>query len=110
MPSRFEGLPNGTRACVYLETRGDELTVWLTPEQERPGAPDDFDAVYSIDPFPAGAGATFTVPVTLGSGARMSRWAYDLSCLPQKQRAAARSKTFPGIAKAMAEQGVAATE
>ena len=42
--------------------------------------------------------------VTLGSGARMSRWAYDLSCLPQSQRAHARSKTFPGIAAAMASQ------
>jgi len=42
--------------------------------------------------------------VTLGSGARMGRWAYDLSCLPQRERAAARSRTFAGIAMAMAHQ------
>jgi site-specific DNA-cytosine methylase len=38
------------------------------------------------------------------SGNRMSRWYYDTSCLPHADRAKARSKTFPGIAKAMAEQ------
>tara|TARA_R110000737_G_scaffold212662_1_gene229977 strand:+ start:184 stop:825 length:642 start_codon:yes stop_codon:yes gene_type:complete len=38
------------------------------------------------------------------SGNRMSKWYYDTSCLPPKERAKARSKTFPGIAKAMAEQ------
>ena len=38
------------------------------------------------------------------SGNRMSKWYYDTSCLPHKDRAKARSKTFPGIAKAMAEQ------
>lgn len=42
--------------------------------------------------------------VTLGSGARMSRFHYDTSCLPQKDRAHARSKTFPGVALAMADQ------
>lgn len=25
--------------------RGEELVVWLSPEQDRPGAPDDFDAI-----------------------------------------------------------------
>lgn len=38
------------------------------------------------------------------SGNRMSKWYYETSCLPIKDRAKARSKTFPGIAKAMAEQ------
>jgi len=38
------------------------------------------------------------------SGNRMSKWYYDTSCLPIKDRAKARSKTFPGIAKAMTEQ------
>lgn len=38
------------------------------------------------------------------SGNRMSKWYYETSCLPHSQRAKARSKTFPGIAKAMAEQ------
>lgn len=35
---------------------------------------------------------------------RMSKWYYDTSLLPHKDRAKARSKTFTGIAKAMAEQ------
>lgn len=34
----------------------------------------------------------------------MGGWYYKTSCLPRSQRAKARSKTFPGIAKAMAEQ------
>ena len=38
------------------------------------------------------------------SGKRMSKWYYATSCLPQKERAKARSKTFPGIAQAMADQ------
>lgn len=38
------------------------------------------------------------------SGNRMSKWYYETSCLPHEDRAKARSKTFPGIAKAMAEQ------
>jgi hypothetical protein len=42
--------------------------------------------------------------VTLASGARMSKWYYETSCLPQAERATARSKTPPGLAKAMAEQ------
>lgn len=46
-------------------------------------------------------GVVVTFP---SSGKRMSRWAYDLSCLPQRERAQARSRTFPGIAMAMATQ------
>lgn len=42
--------------------------------------------------------------VTSKSGNRMSKWYYDTSCLPLKERAKARSKTFIGIAKAMANQ------
>jgi len=42
--------------------------------------------------------------ITLGNGKRMSKWFYETSCLPQVQRPAARSKTFTGIATAMAEQ------
>jgi hypothetical protein len=38
------------------------------------------------------------------SGKKMSRWFYETSCLPQSERAAARSLTFQGIADAMAEQ------
>ena len=33
-----------------------------------------------------------------------STWAYEMGCLPIEIRAKERSKTFPGIAKAMAEQ------
>jgi site-specific DNA-cytosine methylase len=42
--------------------------------------------------------------VTSSSGNRMSKWYYETSCLPHGERAKARSKTFPGIAMAMAEQ------
>ena len=38
------------------------------------------------------------------SGKRMSKWMADTFNLPPSERARARSKTFPGIAKAMAEQ------
>ena len=38
------------------------------------------------------------------SGKTMPEWYADLWHLPPKERAKARSKTFPGIAKAMAEQ------
>ncbi len=38
------------------------------------------------------------------SGKKMSDWYYKTSCLPQKDRAKARSKTPVGLAKAMAEQ------
>jgi len=38
------------------------------------------------------------------SGKRMNEFHYLTSCLPQKDRAEARSKTFPGIAKAIATQ------
>lgn len=41
---------------------------------------------------------------TLSSGKQMSEWYYKTSCLPQKDRAKARSKTPEGLAKAMAEQ------
>lgn len=39
-----------------------------------------------------------------GNGVVDSRWHYDTYNLPPKERAKARSKTFPGIARAMAEQ------
>lgn len=38
------------------------------------------------------------------SGKSMPKWYADLWKLPEKERATIRSKTFPGIAKAMAEQ------
>lgn len=41
--------------------------------------------------------------ITLKTGARFSRWDYELS-LNRKTRAKLRSKTFPGIARAMAVQ------
>ena len=42
--------------------------------------------------------------VEFESGKRMNKWYYETSCLPQEQRAHVRSKTFPGLARAMAEQ------
>lgn len=39
-----------------------------------------------------------------GKHKRQSLWYYNTRCLPHSQRATASSKTFPGIAKAMAEQ------
>jgi site-specific DNA-cytosine methylase len=39
-----------------------------------------------------------------GKPKSMSDWFYETSCLPQSQRSKARSKTFSGIAEAMAEQ------
>jgi hypothetical protein len=42
--------------------------------------------------------------VTLGNGKTMSKWFYETSCLPQSERAEARSRFWPGIANAMAEQ------
>ena len=42
--------------------------------------------------------------VTMKSGERMSRWHYDSFRLPAKERGHARSKTFSGIAQAMADQ------
>lgn len=42
--------------------------------------------------------------VTLSSGKRMSKWYYETSLLPHKDRANVRSITFEGIAEAMAEQ------
>lgn len=42
--------------------------------------------------------------VDFKSGKKMSKWYYELSRLPHKERGIARSKTFPGIAKAIAEQ------
>ena len=41
--------------------------------------------------------------ITLKTGARFSKWDYDIS-FDRKNRAKLRSKTFPGIAKAMAQQ------
>lgn len=42
--------------------------------------------------------------VTFRSGKRMSKWYCDASSLKPEERAKVRSKTFSGIAKAMAEQ------
>lgn len=39
-----------------------------------------------------------------GKCKRQSLWYYNTRCLPHSERAKAASKTFPGIAKAMAEQ------
>lgn len=39
-----------------------------------------------------------------GKVSRQSLWYYNTRCLPHSERAKAASKTFPGIAKAMAEQ------
>lgn len=43
-------------------------------------------------------------PVEFKSGKKMSRWFYETSKLPQKDRERVRSITFQGIADAMAEQ------
>lgn len=42
--------------------------------------------------------------VTYASGRSMPKWYADAYSLPAKERAKVRSKTFPGIAQAMAEQ------
>jgi site-specific DNA-cytosine methylase len=42
--------------------------------------------------------------ITYKSGRRMPEWYAGLYSLPAKERSKMRSKTFPGIAKAMAEQ------
>ena len=42
--------------------------------------------------------------VNFKSGKRMSKWHHDTFRLPKKERSKARSKTFPGIAKAIAQQ------
>jgi len=42
--------------------------------------------------------------VTFKSGKSMPKWYSDAFRLPPKERSIARSKTFPGIAKAMAKQ------
>jgi hypothetical protein len=39
-----------------------------------------------------------------GKRKRQTMWYYNTRCLPHKDRATAASKTFPGIAAAMAEQ------
>ena len=39
-----------------------------------------------------------------GKRKRQTLWYYNTRCLPHSQRATAASKTFPGIARAMAEQ------
>ncbi len=43
-------------------------------------------------------------PVILSTGKRVDPWYYSVSGLKGAARSAARSKTFPGIAKAMADQ------
>ena len=40
------------------------------------------------------------------SGKRMEMWMYKIRCKPVKERSNLASKTFPGIAKAMAQQWV----
>jgi site-specific DNA-cytosine methylase len=42
--------------------------------------------------------------VTFPSGKKMGKWYYETSCLPQRERATARAKTFKGIAEAMSQQ------
>lgn len=42
--------------------------------------------------------------VSFKGGARHNKWYYETSLLPQKERAKVRSKTFKGIADAMASQ------
>jgi hypothetical protein len=42
--------------------------------------------------------------VTFASGKRMSKWFYESSHLPPKERERMRNKTFQGIADAMADQ------
>lgn len=42
--------------------------------------------------------------VTLANGKRFSKWDYDISCMKHDIRGHLRSKTFPGIAMAMAQQ------
>ena len=44
------------------------------------------------------------VIVHCASGANEPRWHMDTMKLPKEERARARSKTYPGIAKAMADQ------
>lgn len=44
------------------------------------------------------------VIIECASGAREPRWHMETMHLPPKERSKARSKTFPGLAKAMAEQ------
>jgi len=46
---------------------------------------------------------TWVCPKT-GKNKSMHHWFYETSCLPQKDRATARSRTFQGIADAMADQ------
>lgn len=43
-------------------------------------------------------------PIDYGNGRRMTKWMYDAYGLPPAERSKLRSKTFPGIAKAMALQ------
>ena len=42
--------------------------------------------------------------VTLSNGKTFSKWDYEIAAQPYEFRSKLRSKTFPGIAKAMAEQ------
>ena len=42
--------------------------------------------------------------VTCSNGKKFSAWEYKISCVPAEERGKLRSKTFPGIAKAMATQ------
>lgn len=42
--------------------------------------------------------------VTLGNGERFSKWDYEISCMKHSLRGHLRSKTFQGIADAMAHQ------
>lgn len=56
--------------------------------------------------LPALAPTNVVEPIIIecASGAREPRWHMETMHLPPKERAKARSKTFPGIARAMAEQ------
>ena len=56
--------------------------------------------------LPALAPTNVVEPIIIecASGAREPRWHMETMHLPPKERSKARSKTFPGIARAMAEQ------
>ena len=72
------GDPYRKSTCLWLKGL-PKLNPWVTEEPE-------------------------TEIVTFDSGKRMPKWYADAWKYPAEERAKIRSKTFPGIAKAMAEQ------
>ena len=77
------GAPFSKRTCLWIKGLPN-LKPWITEEPEQ-------QWVEWVDK-------------KTGKTKRQNKWYYDCSCLPSKERAAARSKTWPGIAQAMAEQ------